>query len=153
LTDSAHNSTGSLLALDFGLRRIGVAAATPLTGTATPLTTISAHHGEPEWQQLDALITEWQPECLLLGLPLNSDMSESDMTSRVRIFAEQLHERYELQVNFMDERYTSAEAEARLKQQRRTGLRSKRIKKTDIDSLAAAIIAESWMRDASNNTS
>lgn len=153
MATSAHNSTGSLLALDFGLRRIGVAAATPLTGTATPLTTISAHHGEPEWPQLDALIKEWQPECLLLGLPLNSDMSESDMTARVRKFAELLHERYELQVNFMDERYTSAEAEARLKQQRRTGLRSKRIKKTDIDSLAAAIIAESWMRDASNNNS
>lgn len=150
MTDSGHNAVGSLLALDFGLRRIGVATATPLTGTATPLTTVSARDGEPDWLQLDMLVNEWQPDCLILGLPFNSDLSESEMTGRVRKFAEQLQQRYELRVNFMDERYTSAEAEARLKQQRQSGVRSKRIKKTDIDSLAAALIAESWMNGAAN---
>lgn len=147
MTESDHTPAGSLLALDFGLRRIGVAAATTLTGTATPLTTVTAHEGVPEWPQLDALINEWQPEFLLLGLPFNSDLSESDMTQRVRSFAAELRQRYELRVKFMDERYTSAEAEARLKQQRQSGMRNRRIKKADIDSLAAAIIAESWLHD------
>ncbi len=151
MTASDHNSAASLLALDFGLRRIGVATAAPLTGTATPLTTVAARDGEPNWAQLDALISDWQPELLVLGLPFNSDLSESEMTRRVRAFAAQLEQRYELRVKFMDERYTSAEAEARLKQQRQSGMRNKRIKKTDVDSLAAAIIAESWMRDTGNN--
>ena len=144
---SDHTPASTLLALDFGLRRIGIASATPLTGTATPLTTLAAQDGEPEWSQLDALIHEWQPELLVLGLPYNSDLSESDMTARVRAFADRLQERYALEVKFMDERYTSAEAESRLKQQRQSGIRTKRIKKADVDSLAAAIIAESWMRN------
>ncbi len=141
-----------MLALDFGLRRIGVATATPLTGTAAPLTTISAQDGEPDWAQLDKLLREWQPEVLILGLPFNSDLTESPMTQRVRDFAALLEQRYELRVKFMDERYTSAEAEARLKQQRQSGMRNKRIKKADVDSLAAAIIAESWLRDNGNNS-
>ena len=144
---SDHTPASNLLALDFGLRRIGIASATPLTGTATPLTTVAARDGEPDWSQLDTLIHEWQPELLVLGLPHNSDLSESDMTARVRAFADRLQERYELEVKFMDERYTSAEAESRLKQQRQSGIRTKRIKKADVDSLAAAIIAESWMRN------
>jgi len=144
---SDHTPAGSLLALDFGLRRIGVASATPLTGTATPLTTVPARDGEPEWSLLDSLIHEWQPELLVLGLPYNSDLSESEMTARVKAFAGQLQDRYKLEVRFMDERYTSAEAESRLKQQRQSGIRNKRIKKADVDSLAAAIIAESWMRN------
>ncbi len=152
MNDFAHNPAGTLLALDFGLRRIGVATATPLTGTATPLTTVSAHDGEPDWAQLDNLMREWQPQLLILGLPFNSDLTESPMTQRVREFGALLEQRYELRVKFMDERYTSAEAEARLKQQRQSGMRNKRIKKADVDSLAAAIIAESWLRDNGNNS-
>ncbi len=149
---SNHTPAGSLLALDFGLRRIGIASGTPLTGTATPLTTLLARDGEPDWPQLDKLIHEWQPEVLIVGLPWNSDMSESDMTVRVRTFGSQLQERYKLEVKFMDERYTSAEAASRLKQQRQGGIRNKRINKADVDSLAAAIIAESWMRNTNNKS-
>jgi putative Holliday junction resolvase len=149
---SDHTPASSLLALDFGMRRIGVASATPLTGTATPLATVPARDGEPEWAQLDKLIHEWQPALLVLGLPCNSDLSESDMTAHVRAFASRLQERYALEVKFMDERYTSAEAESRLKEQRQSGIRNKRIKKADVDSLAAAIIAESWMRNTNKKS-
>lgn len=152
MTNQPQTPSGSLLAVDFGLRRIGLAIGTPLTGTATPLTTVSASQGEPEWQMLDAAVNEWSPELLVLGLPYNSDGSESEMTGRVRKFAETLRERYNLQVKLMDERYTSAEAETILKQQRRSGVRNKRIKKEDIDSMAAAIIAESWMRAGNDRT-
>ncbi len=149
---SRQTPPGSLLALDFGLRRIGLAIGTPLTGTATPLTTVAARDGEPEWSQLDAVVKEWRPDLLVLGLPYNADRSESEMTARVREFAETLGQRYVLEVKLMDERYTSAEAEAILKQQRRSGVRNKRIKKEDVDSMAAAIIAESWMRAGNDQT-
>ncbi len=137
---------GTLLALDFGLRRIGVATGTPLTGTATALTTVAASDGEPDWATLDAVMAEWQPDLLVVGLPFSADGSEAEMTGRARRFAATLEARYSLHVSLMDERYTSAEAESILKQQRQSGVRNKRIKKADVDSLAAAIIAESWMR-------
>jgi putative Holliday junction resolvase len=136
----------SLLALDFGLRRIGIASGSPITGTASPLTTVNAKDGEPDWLTLDALIDEWKPDLLVLGLPFNSDGSESEMTTRVRAFSEILQSRYGLQTTLVDERYTSAEAEAILKQQRKSGLRRKKLKKADVDSMAATLIAESWMR-------
>jgi len=146
LADSPHTATGTLLALDFGLRRIGLATASTLTGTATPLQTISAHDGEPDWDALDAIVTDWRPAALVAGMPFNTDGSESAMTARTRAFAAQLEARYGLEVSLADERYTSVEAEAILKQQRQSGARNKRIRKADVDSLAAALIAESWLR-------
>jgi len=134
------------LALDFGLRRIGVATAAPVAGTASALTTIAARDGEPDWAALDALVQDWRPETLVLGLPWNSDGSESAMTARVRVFEVQLGERYKLPVHLVDERYTSAEAESLLKAQRASGQRTKKLQKHDVDSLAAALIAASWMR-------
>jgi len=141
---------GSLLALDFGLRRIGLATASPLTGIASPLTTLNAVDGQPDWRELDGLVDEWQPDLLVVGLPYNADGSESDMSARARRFATELSERYAIVISLMDERYTSAEAETILKQQRQTGARNRRIKKEDVDSLAAALIAESWMRTHKN---
>lgn len=146
MSTDRHTSTGTLLALDFGLRRIGIASGSTITQTASPLQTIDAADGEPDWIALDSLLEEWKPAILIVGLPYNTDGSESDMTARSRRFAAQLEERYGLQVSLADERYTSAEAESILKQQRQSGARNKRIRKEDVDSLAAALIAESWMR-------
>lgn len=141
--------TDSLLALDFGLRRIGVASGSPLTGTASPLTTVAATDGVPDWSRMDALIGEWQPDLLVLGLPRNTDGSESDMSRRVRAFRDLLAERYDCPIELVDERYTSAEAGAILKAQRSAGIRNRRLKKEDIDSMAAALIAESWIQNHS----
>lgn len=143
---AGHSNPASLLALDFGLRRIGVATGSPLTGTASPLTTVSAADGVPNWATLDALIEEWRPDLLIVGLPRNTDGSESEMSSRARNFAAELEQRYGIVISLADERYTSAEAETILKQQRQSGARNKRIKKEDVDSMAATLIAESWMR-------
>ena len=137
----------TLIALDYGLRRIGVAAGTIATGTATPLTTLTASADEPDWHALDALIEEWSPDVLILGLPRNTDGSDSAMTGAVREFAAVIGERYKLQVELVDERYTSVEAENILKDQRRQGLRSRKLKKEDVDALAAQLIAESWMQN------
>jgi len=145
-TIGRKNSPKSLLALDFGLKRIGIATGSCLTQTASPLETITAVAGEPNWKRLGQLISEWTPDVIVLGLPTNSDGTESAMTSLVRDFAEQLMARYETPVEFVDERYTSAEAEALLKEQRRQGTRTKKLKKEDVDAMAASLIAESWIR-------
>lgn len=146
MTDAEPPAPRTVLALDFGLRRIGVATAALVSGTASPLTTIAATAGEPDWAALDTLLHDWEPDLLVLGLPYNSDGSDSDMTQRVRLFGELLDARYGRPVELVDERYTSAEAEAVLKAQRRAGIRTKKLKKTDVDSMAAAIIASSWLR-------
>jgi putative Holliday junction resolvase len=140
-------SPRSLIALDFGLRRIGVATGTCVTGIASALTTLSATNGEPDWTALGNILRDWKPDILVLGLPLNIDGSDSEMTTRVREFAVVLESRYQKQVSFIDERYTSAEAEALLKEERRSGTRIRKIKKEDVDARAAQLIAESWMQN------
>jgi putative Holliday junction resolvase len=136
----------SLIALDYGRKRIGVATGICITGTAAALTTISAQNGTPDWLSLEKIVAEWQPDLFVVGMPYNSDGSESEMTSEVKGFAAKLEARYQIPVEHIDERYTSAEAEALLKEERRRGSRTKKLKKEDVDAKAAQLIAESWMR-------
>mgnify|MGYP001815431503 CR=1 FL=1 len=143
-----HGPAKSLLALDFGFRRIGVATGSCLTGTASRLETVTAIAGEPNWGRIDQLIKEWAPDLIVLGLPYNRDGSESDMTGAVKDFAATLQSRYQLPVEFIDERYTSVEAESLLREQRRQGIRNKKLKKEDVDAVAAQLIAESWLNTA-----
>jgi putative pre-16S rRNA nuclease len=100
----------SILAFDFGLSRIGVATAQTVTRTATPLTTLRARRGEPEWREVDALMSEWRPDVILVGLPLNMDSTPSAMSERASAFARALEQRYALAVRMVDERLTSFEA-------------------------------------------
>jgi putative Holliday junction resolvase len=137
-----------LLALDFGLQRIGMATGSSLTGTASPLETVNAIAGEPDWARISQLIGEWAPDLIVLGLPYNKDGSDSDMTGVVRRFAATLKTRFQLPVEFVDERYTSVEAESLLREHRRQGIRNKKLKKEDVDAVAAQLIAESWLNTA-----
>jgi putative Holliday junction resolvase len=139
------------LALDYGERRIGVAYANSTTDQAHALITLNAKGGRPEWYRLDKLVTEWQPAVIIIGLPYNMDGSRSSMTARAEVFGAIVGERYGLPVETVDERLTSEEAAMELREQRRTGVRNRRIRKTDIDSHAARLIAESWIRDVKNN--
>jgi putative Holliday junction resolvase len=147
LTHNPDNPPRSLLALDFGLRRIGIATGSRITDSASALATLESRDGEPDWDALDEFIREWNPDILLLGLPISTSGKATEMTAAVRDFADSLKSRYEIPVEFVDERYTSAEAEALLKEQRRLGIKTRRVQKSDIDSLAAQLIAESWMRE------
>lgn len=147
-----HRTCTRILAFDFGLRRIGVATGSTVTATASPVTTLQARDGVPDPDTLDSLLREWEPDLIVLGLPYNSDGSESAMTGRVREFARGLQARYSVPVETIDERFTSTEAESLLKTQRRQGQRARRIKKTDVDSLAATLIAESWLRLNTNGS-
>lgn len=126
----------SVLAFDFGTSRIGVAYGQSLTQTATLLNEITAKNGIPNWEIIHALIKEWQPDCLLTGLPLNMDGTENEMCNRARKFARRLHGRFGISSYLWDERLSSHEAKS-IKP-------SDNYKKNAVDSLAAATILESW---------
>jgi putative Holliday junction resolvase len=127
------------MGLDFGTRRIGIAVGQTLTGSASPLTTLSARDGQPDWGTLTRLIEQWRPQGLILGLPFNMDDTEAEIVPRVRRFARQLEGRFDLPVHLVDERLTSLEAERRLDaRKRRPG---------DLDAYAAKLILETWLSE------
>jgi putative Holliday junction resolvase len=132
-----------LLGFDFGTKRMGAASGQTITATAVPLAPVSARDGIPDWDQLDRLFTEWQPEAVVVGLPLNMDDSESELSQLARKFARRLHARYRLPVFMQDERLSSRDARAELEavHGRRKG------KLPSLDSTAAALILESWLRE------
>ena len=133
--------TKSIMGFDFGRRRIGVAIGQTLTRAASPLTTI-AHRNEPDWAAIERLIAEWQPDMLLVGLPLHADGSPSPLSQQAHSFSLQLKKRFRLSVLTIDERLSSREAEQLLAQSPK---RSQRRNKAAVDSLAAAIIVETWL--------
>jgi len=136
-----------VLAFDFGLRRIGVACGDTLSLTASPLKAVASGPDGPRWERIGALMRDWQPDLAVVGLPYNVDGSESDMTSAARGFAAELKRRYPLEVAMIDERYSSREAEARLKTARQSGLRRRRLAKADVDAAAACVILERWFTE------
>jgi putative Holliday junction resolvase len=133
-----------VLAFDLGTRRIGVAHGDTLTRAAAPLETLSAGPGGPPWERIHALVRDWQPALAVVGLPYNADGSESAMTAAARGFAVQLEKRCELAVMLVDERYSSLEAQERLRQARESGLRRRRVARQDVDAAAACVILERW---------
>ena len=139
--DSSRAET--ILAFDFGLRRIGVAVGQSVTASASPLGVISNGNTGPDQNGITALVKEWQPGRLVVGMPAHADGSPSEMQSHVRRFIETLKD-YELPIDTVDERYTSIEAEAALKSARAAGTRG-RITKESIDSAAAVFIAERYL--------
>jgi putative Holliday junction resolvase len=134
-----------VMAFDFGRKRIGVACGDTLSRTASPLTGIANTAAGPRWDIIDTLMRDWQPTLIVLGLPYNVDGSESGMSETVRGFADELSRRYALPVRLIDERYSSLEAETRLKTERESGIRRRRVAKADIDAAAACVILERWL--------
>lgn len=142
----------SILALDYGGRRIGLATGNTASGTATAQGCIEARDGEPDWSALDRAIQEWKPSLLVVGLPCNMDGSQSKMTEQVEIFTETIQQRYDLPVATVDERLTSVEARGVLREKRRSGERKRRIRPGDVDAAAAQLIAETWLNDKLMNS-
>lgn len=124
-------SPRSFLAFDFGLKRVGVAAGNSLTRQATPLRTIAAE-GDERFAAIGRLIGEWQPDALIVGVPVHPDGAPHDNTRRAQRFARQLHGRFRLPVHEVDERYSTTEASA-------SGAR-------DLDAASAAIILDQYLR-------
>jgi putative holliday junction resolvase len=134
-----------VLAFDLGRRRIGVACGDTVSRSAAPLGAVAAGPGTPQWEAIGSLLVEWQPAMLVVGLPYNADGSESAAAREARDFARELTRRYTLPVELVDERYSSLEAGARLKGERASGLRRRRVGKADVDAAAACIILERWL--------
>ena len=122
----------TLLAFDFGLKRTGAAVGNTLTGSARPLRTIAAE-GDARFAAIAALLAEWQPDALVVGVPFHPDGAEHDNTRRARRFARQLRGRFGLPVHEVDERWSTTEALA-------AGAR-------DADAAAAALLLEQWLRE------
>jgi len=136
-----------VLAFDFGKRRIGVACGDTVTRSASPLEAVTAEHDGLRWELVDKLLREWQPDLAVVGLPYNVDGSDSDMTSAARGFAAELKRRFLLEVALVDERYSSLEAQARLKSARESGRRRRRVTPEAVDAEAACVILERWFTE------
>ncbi len=129
-----------ILAFDYGLKSIGVAVGQRLTGTASTLKALKAVDGTPDWIQIEALLKEWQPELVVVGLPLNMDGTEQPFTARVHKFINRLHGRFGVKVQAHDERLTTVESRAELFSQ--GGF--KKLSKDAVDCFSAKLILESW---------
>jgi putative holliday junction resolvase len=136
--------TITALAFDYGLKNIGVAYGQSLTGQATELTPINAKDGIPRWEEIAALLDEWKPTIIVIGLPLNMDDSESELCVRARKFGRRIHGRFAMKIVFMDERLSTFDA----KQEAKTRGHKGNYKQNPIDSIAARLILESWFSSA-----
>lgn len=130
-----------LMAFDFGTQRIGLAVGQRLTGTAQELAPIKAQDGVPNWQQLEKIIAEWQPDAFVVGLPLNMDGSSSEMSQRALKFARRLQGRFNRPSFTHDERLSSYEAKGYVLAQ--GGNRN--FGQNSVDGMAAVIILEGFM--------
>lgn len=130
----------TLMAFDFGTKSIGVAIGQEVTGTARALTAFKAQDGVPDWNQVEKILNEWQPDLLVVGLPLNMDGTEQELTARARKFANRLQGRFGKPVELQDERLSTVEARADLFE--RGGFRA--LNKGQVDATSAVIILESW---------
>jgi putative holliday junction resolvase len=129
------------LGFDFGYKRIGMAVGQKITGKATPLSTLSAKLGVPNWDKLQEVIKQWRPDALIVGLPTCIDGTEQYTTKASKTFAKQLTKRYSLPVHLVDERLSTVEAREQL--YAIGGYR--KIKKSEVDSVAACVILEQWL--------
>lgn len=138
----------TILAFDFGTRRIGVAMGNTLTRTAHPLTTITARHAAQRLGEIGALIDEWRPAQLVVGLPVHADGAPHAMTTRARHFAREIGARFELPVVLVDERWTTEVAQAALRASGRGGRDARAAR----DAAAAQVILQAWF-DAAHERS
>ncbi len=130
----------TVIGFDFGKKYIGVAVGQEMTGSATPLGSVKATDGIPHWDNLAKYLKEWQPDFIVVGLPLNMDGSEQQLTLDAKKFGNRIHGRFGIQVEFQDERLTTADAKEQLFA--RGGF--KNLKKDNIDAESARLIIESY---------
>lgn len=134
---SGNPGAQTLLGFDYGRKRIGVAVGQQLTGSATPLTTVPARDGKPDWSAIGHLIAEWNPHALVVGIPYHMDGSEQDMTRAAQRFCRQLEGRYGLPVHRAEERLSSYVVEAGL---------PAGAARAAIDALSAQVILQDWLQ-------
>ena len=132
-------SPTTLLGFDFGGKQIGVAVGQTLTATASPLQSVTVRDNRPDWAAIARLVDAWQPDALVVGLPLNMDGTEQEITRAVWRFRNQLESRFHLPVHLADERLSTREARDRLARRGKAY--------ADDDPVAAQVILETWFSD------
>ena len=137
---NASVPSGTLLAFDFGTKRIGIAAGNTLLRRANPLTTINDEKTDTRFAKIEALLNEWQPSALVVGLPSNDDGTPHELTALCRRFANRLKGRFKLPTILLDERYTSLAASAQLNEEGIHGMKQKSL----IDQYAAQQILQAY---------
>lgn len=136
-----RSKTVKALAFDYGTQRIGVAYGQSLTATAKPIAVLKAKDGIPNWNQIESLISEWQPDVFVVGLPYNLDGSDSALLVRATKFANRLHGRFGKPCFGIDERLSSKAAIELV-----AGKNGNK-KRDAIDDIAAQIILENWFTE------
>jgi len=152
--NSAKTGERTILAFDYGTKRIGVAIGQELTSQASGLTTVLSIRQKPNWDEISKLIDQWKPDALVVGIPVHMDETEHEITLRAKKFCRQLQARYNLTLYEADERLSSFEAEANLQAQAQTQTKKgkrkgkgkqNRFDKSEIDRMAAQIILQGWL--------
>lgn len=131
------------IAFDFGMKSIGCAVGQSITGTAQALPAFKAQDGIPNWDAIAKCLQEWKPDVVVVGLPLNMDGTEQELTLRARKFANRLNGRFGVKVVLQDERLTTTEARSEIFE--RGGFRA--LKKGKVDGISACLILESWFEN------
>ena len=142
------NSSLSIMAFDFGTQKMGIATGQSTIESANPLPLFAMKDGIPDWNQPLKLVKEWQPNIFLVGLPLNMDDSESELSARARKFARRLRHQTNIETWMVDERLSTREAREQLAFYQEQG----RAKRLSADSFAAALLIQSWYRDPAGIT-
>lgn len=138
----------TIMAFDFGTQKMGIAIGQSSIESSTPLPLFAMKDGIPDWDKLLKLVKEWQPQLFLVGLPLNMDESESELSARARKFARRLRHQTNIATWMVDERLTTREAREELALYQDQG----RAKRLSADSFAAALLIQSWYRDPAGIT-
>lgn len=131
------------IAFDFGMKSIGCAVGQSISGTAQALPAFKAQDGIPNWDAIAKCLQEWKPDVAVVGLPLNMDGTEQELTLRARKFANRLNGRFGVKVMLQDERLTTTEARSEIFE--RGGFRA--LKKGKVDGISACLILESWFEN------
>ena len=131
-----------LLGFDFGTKQIGVAVGQAITGQARELCTLKAQNGIPDWDKVQALIKEWQPDAIVVGLPLNMDGTRSNMSDLAEKFLRKLNGRFGVAVYTHDERLTTFEAKG---ERMARGGQNGSYRDNPVDAIAAALLLQGWL--------
>ncbi len=141
-TDRQNN--GYVVAIDFGLKYLGIAASTRLIPRPFGITTLLAQSGKlKDWSKLEEILIEYKPHTILVGLPLNMDGSESEMSERAKAFGKCLSSRTSIPVEFVDERLSSWE----VKKMDQENSKHKQNKTSKIHEKSACLIVQTWVSD------
>ena len=138
-------SDSVLIGFDFGTKKTGVAIAQCITRTASTLKAVRMKQEHPNWNQLDQIINDYRPDFAIIGSPGKTSQKTSALTKKVENFASVIKKRYTMPTKLFDESYSTKLAKEELKNQREVGILNKKIKKGQVDSMAAKILLEQWL--------